>query len=207
MNSYKQHDLDTQIKYKTGNVIALHFASPRYEIEEFSRKSEGCYKNEPCQVISLDSYKIEKNSKSIYSSQNSLQELLKEQPLEMRKTRKGKPASKFAKGLLGKMDFSQFKNSNIVELSRRGSFVQRKFALEQEIKEAREVGLFEGFLTRREIVDYLGKQLQDRFGYDLNPFSYLQERELNVLGLNAEHYLKSSLENNSLENRIEGGMS
>ena len=193
---------EDRVTYRKGNVIGLNFASPRYEIVNDEIRSKGC-EREPCQVISLDDYRVEKTSNDIYVKVQSLEEALKEKSLRQRRTRKGRDADKFRKGLLGKFSTSSSSNNetNIIDLSKRGNRAQREHLMRRDIQEARKLGMFEdNFLDRREVLDYLTRQLREYYGFDLEPFQYLNTSELLYLGLNSQYYM------NSLEARIEGGM-
>lgn len=191
-----------KITYRRGNVIGLGFAPPRYEDTDFQRRREGCEREEPCQVISFDTYKTQRTSNNVYAKATTLEEALQQTPLEQRRTRKGRDVQKFRKGLLGKFFTSSSSNneSNIIDLSRIGNRIQREYALQNEINNARELGMFEGFFNRREILDYLTRQLSEHYGFDLEPLQYLNTSELLYLGLNSQHYT------GSLETRIEGGI-
>ena len=194
-----------RVQYREGSVIKLDFTPPRYEVREFEERRGGCQREEPCQVISLDDYRVERTSNKEYiiNRSTSLEDELKYMPLEQRRTRKGKNAKKLVKGLIEKVSNPVKTNSssNIVDLSKRGNRNQREYALLEELGSARELGMFDGILDRREVKNYLWDQLQSRFGYDLNPLHYLQHEELSYLGLSSQYYL-----NNSLERRIEGGL-
>ena len=194
---------EDRVTYRKGNVIGLNFASPRYEIEDYQRRNEGCERGEPCQVISLDDYRVERTSNDMYVKTTSLEKALQQTPLEQRRTRNGKNADKFTKGLLSKFSTSLSSNNetNIINLSRRGNRAQREYLMRRDIQEARKLGMFEdNFLDRREVLDYLTRQLRECYGFDLEPFQYLNTSELLYLGLNSQYYM------NSLEARIEGGM-
>lgn len=194
-----------KVQYREGSVIKLDFTPPRYEVREFEERRGGCKREEPCQVISVDDYRVERTSNNEYATNKStsLEDELKYKSLELRRTRKGKNAKKLIKGLIEKVSNPVKTNSssNIVDLSRRGNRNQREYALLEELESARELGMFDGVLDRREVKDYIWEQLQSRFGYDLKPLHYLQHEELSYLGLSSQYYL-----NNSLESRIEGGI-
>ena len=190
---------EDRIGYRRGNVIGLNFASPKYEDTDFQRRSEGCDRNESCQVISLDDYRVEKTSNNIYVKGLSLEEALQQTPLEQRRSRKGKNAQKLIRGLTQKI--SKQSNSNVFNLLIRRDREVREAELLKELNEARSLGMFDGFLHKRDVISYLDSQLPSQFGYDLNPLSYLQKKELMYLGYNPEHYYSGSL-----ESRIEGGM-
>lgn len=188
-----------RIAYRNGNVIGLNFASPRYEIEEYQRRSEGCEKTNYDNVISLDKYREEKSTNNIYVKATSLEDALKEIPLEQRRSRKGKNAQKLIKGLTQKI--SKPSTSNVVNLLKRRTKNVREAELLKELNEARNLGVFEGFLDKRSILDYLTRQLLENYGHDLNPLSHLYKKELTTLGLSLKYY-----HSGSLESRIEGGV-
>lgn len=194
-----------KVQYREGSVIKLDFTPPRYEVREFEDRRGGCEREELCQVISLDDYRVERtsNNKYIINRSSSLEDELKYKPLEQRRTRKGRNAKKLVKGLIEKVSnpLKTHSSSNIVDLSKRGNRNQREYALLEELENAKKLGMFDGVLDRREVKDYIWEQLQSQFGYDLNPLHYLQHEELSYLGLSSQYYLK-----NSLESRIEGGI-
>ncbi|MFT4244312.1 MAG: hypothetical protein ACMXYB_02550 [Candidatus Woesearchaeota archaeon] len=197
------NNYEDRIAYRKGNVIGLNFVPPRYEITDNQKRSEGCEREEPCEVYSLDKFRVERASNNIYVKGLSLEDALKKKSIEQKRSRKGKKANKLVKGLFGKSSISSSStsSSNIVNLSQRGDKVQREYSLLKELNKARELGMFQGLLHKRDVVDYLTRQLPRHYGFDLKPLSHLQHKELTALGLSLEYYKSSSL-----ESRIDGGM-
>ena len=196
------NNYEDRITYRKGNVIGLNFASLRYEIEDFQRRSEGCERNESCQVISLDDYKVERTSNNTYVKGLSLENALQQTPLEQRRSRNGENVSKFVNKLFGKSSkpsSTRFKgNSKVIDLSQIGNKAHREFGLINAINYARENGIFDGFLHKEHVKNFLHRELS-QFGDDLEPLHYLHKRELIDLGYNPDYY-----HTGSLESRIEG---